>query len=222
MPTIYLENHCFSGELKQKNEKGTGSFVVGFMVKNYYRKMQDKKNGGQKMARHGENIRKRTDGRWEGRYKVFDENRGKYLYRSIYGRDYEETKEKLFMARFAPAAHDIGKRTVSKTKGGLRENTVGNRKAVLFSQVAGEWLTELSGKRKISTCIKYDTVYRIHLAVSSVHASFPPKWHRNCMERFLTTYRERNCRKACKKVLSALPTRSLPSQTNVIWQTSRC
>lgn len=27
------------------------------------------------MARHGENIRKRKDGRWEGRYKTFDEKR---------------------------------------------------------------------------------------------------------------------------------------------------
>lgn len=31
------------------------------------------------MARHGENIRKRKDGRWEGRYKVFDENKEIYL-----------------------------------------------------------------------------------------------------------------------------------------------
>ncbi len=29
------------------------------------------------MGRHGENIRKRKDGRWEGRYKVFDQNKGK-------------------------------------------------------------------------------------------------------------------------------------------------
>lgn len=25
------------------------------------------------MARHGENIRKRKDGRWEGRYQVYDQ-----------------------------------------------------------------------------------------------------------------------------------------------------
>lgn len=42
------------------------------------------------MARHGENIRKRKDGRWEGRYKVFDENRGRGVYRSLYGKTYEE------------------------------------------------------------------------------------------------------------------------------------
>ena len=49
---------------------------------NTEQKMEEKK-----MARPGENIRKRIDGRWEGRYKVFDENRVEYIYRSVYGSD---------------------------------------------------------------------------------------------------------------------------------------
>lgn len=49
------------------------------------------------MARHGENIRKRKDGRWEGRYLVYREEKGKQVYRSVYGRTYEEVKEKLFL-----------------------------------------------------------------------------------------------------------------------------
>lgn len=107
------------------------------------------------MARHGENIRKRIDGRWEGRYKVFDENKGKYIYRSVYGRDYVETKEKLFMARLGPVCHGMKKKTAAakSADGGT----------VLFSQAAAEWLAELSGRRKYSTYIKYDTIYRIHL-----------------------------------------------------------
>lgn len=52
------------------------------------------------MARHGENIRKRADGRWEGRYKTWDEHRGREFYRSVYGRTYEEVKEKMSRARF--------------------------------------------------------------------------------------------------------------------------
>lgn len=47
------------------------------------------------MARHGENIRKRIDGRWEGRYLIYSEEKGKHIYRSIYGRTYEEVREKL-------------------------------------------------------------------------------------------------------------------------------
>lgn len=39
------------------------------------------------MARRGENIRKRTDGRWEGRYiEKYDIN-GKACYRSVYIND---------------------------------------------------------------------------------------------------------------------------------------
>lgn len=45
------------------------------------------------MARRGENIRKRKDGRWEGRYKKDT----KYV--SVYGRTYSEVKEKLLNAK---------------------------------------------------------------------------------------------------------------------------
>lgn len=115
------------------------------------------------MARHGENIRKRADGRWEGRYKVFDEAMGKSIYRSVYGRDYGETKEKLSMAKLALACRGMMKRPGEQAEGG-RESAAGSRGAVLFSQAAGEWLGELSGRRKYSTYIKYDAVYRTHLA----------------------------------------------------------
>lgn len=47
------------------------------------------------MPRHGENIRKRTDGRWEGRYIEYYSNEGKACYRSVYGKTYTEIKEKL-------------------------------------------------------------------------------------------------------------------------------
>lgn len=47
------------------------------------------------MARHGENIHKRKDGRWEGRYPVYSEEKGRKIYRSVYGRSYQEVKGKL-------------------------------------------------------------------------------------------------------------------------------
>ncbi len=47
------------------------------------------------MARRGENIRKRTDGRWEGRYIASYDNTRKACYRSVYGATYTEVKEKL-------------------------------------------------------------------------------------------------------------------------------
>lgn len=116
------------------------------------------------MARHGENIRKRADGRWEGRYKVFDESRKKYVYRSVYGRDYGETKEKLSMARLGPVCHGMEKQRMAEAESGSRNGTDGCGGTVLFSQAAAEWFAELSVRRKYSTYIKYDTVYRTHLA----------------------------------------------------------
>ncbi len=47
------------------------------------------------MARRGENIYKRKDGRWEGRYRYFSAAEGKMKYRSVYARSYHEVKEKL-------------------------------------------------------------------------------------------------------------------------------
>lgn len=116
------------------------------------------------MARHGENIRKRIDGRWEGRYKVFDESRGKYVYRSVYGRDYGEAKEKLSMAKLGPACWGTEEKTVSETECGNREGVVGKEGGILFSHASGEWLSEVSRNKKYSTYIKYDIIYRTHLA----------------------------------------------------------
>jgi len=47
------------------------------------------------MARHGERIHKRKDGRWEGRYKTGNDENGRTLYSSVYGKTYSEAKQKL-------------------------------------------------------------------------------------------------------------------------------
>lgn len=47
------------------------------------------------MARKGENIYKRKDGRWEGRYRIPNPSGTKALYRSVYGKSYREVREKL-------------------------------------------------------------------------------------------------------------------------------
>ena len=46
------------------------------------------------MARKGENIYKRKDGRWEARFIVGRKQNGKAIYKSIYARSYKEVKEK--------------------------------------------------------------------------------------------------------------------------------
>lgn len=76
------------------------------------------------MARHGENIRIRKDGRWEGRYKVFDESRGKCIYHSVYGRDYGEVKEKLLKARIDAAWCDNRYKLCQEDFVGIGRNTI--------------------------------------------------------------------------------------------------
>ena len=44
------------------------------------------------MSRKGENIYKRKDGRWEGRYKKGVAANGRTIYGSCYGKTYRETK----------------------------------------------------------------------------------------------------------------------------------
>lgn len=48
------------------------------------------------MSRRGENIYRRKDGRWEGRYQIGKKIDGKVKYRSIYGKSYHEVKHKLY------------------------------------------------------------------------------------------------------------------------------
>ena len=46
------------------------------------------------MSRHGENIWKRKDGRWEARYIKGRNSDGKALYGSVYAKSYSEVKKK--------------------------------------------------------------------------------------------------------------------------------
>lgn len=88
------------------------------------------------MSRRGDNIRKRKDGRWEGRYiKQRDEN-GKAKYTSVYGKSYAEVKEKLLLIS-----------TVS-------ESTV-KPKQMMFSTALEMWLENEKIKIKESSYYKY-------------------------------------------------------------------
>ena len=124
------------------------------------------------MARHGENIRKRKDGRWEGRYLVYSEEKGKKLYRSVYGRTYEAAKEKLTMKKISlmetrgmhtgnAAAEKEGSGNGSGKKSGLEGQT--QPENLMFSELAAGWLGEVRQTRKASTYVKYSMVYRVHL-----------------------------------------------------------
>lgn len=87
------------------------------------------------MPRKGENIYKRKDNRWEGRYKTgFDES-GKSRYCSVYGKSYQEVKIKLIALKSAPVETSSGALTVKE----------------LFE----EWLPAIKLKVKSSTYANY-------------------------------------------------------------------
>lgn len=114
-----------------------------------------------KMPRHGTNIRKRTDGRWEGRYKHLQSN-NTYKYKSVYGKTCREVKEKLETI------------TAQKNQLVLEGDTVKlNDKDVLedFGKISAKWLENIKEIRKHSTYIKYHGIYEKHIkdAIGTVY-----------------------------------------------------
>lgn len=62
------------------------------------------------MSKRGENIYKRKDGRWEGRYVKCRTLHGKIQYGYVYGKSYSETKAKLKENASAQFGHPAVKR----------------------------------------------------------------------------------------------------------------
>ena len=94
------------------------------------------------MARKGENIFKRKDGRWEGRYiKARDGKKAVYGY--VFGKSYLEVKKKKSEA--------VSRIDYDKTQ--VKKST--QVKSPIFEDVSKQWLEELIPIRKKSTIVKY-------------------------------------------------------------------
>lgn len=109
------------------------------------------------MARHGESIWKRKDGRWEARYRTGGEERGRKTYHSVYGNTYDEVKEKR-IAAIQAAEKVLGYEAVCVPNTGNEPIP-----RILFSEAARQWLTKTADRRKYSTYVKYSNIYRLHL-----------------------------------------------------------
>ena len=112
------------------------------------------------MARHGENIRKRADGRWEGRYPAYSEKRGQKIYRSVYGRTYIEVKDKL------AAEKNSLKALVECEEEAVQIQRMLRAESITVTDAAKEWLMEIKDKRKQSTFIKYQFTQTSHIDFS--------------------------------------------------------
>ena len=107
------------------------------------------------MARHGENIRKRKDGRWEARFIQSYDADGKAKYRSVYGNSYDEVKEKR--ARAAATSGD---------------NTQGYSNDLTFVQVAEKWLASKKDVIKITSYNHYLNQLESHIIPDLINSKF--------------------------------------------------
>ncbi len=99
------------------------------------------------MARRGENIRKRKDGRWEGRYVAYDKKNKKVM-KSVYAKTYKEVRKKLAETKLL----------ISKEEDNKVANCGEN-----FWRVTENWLHEQYDTKKYATYIKYKNVVEKHL-----------------------------------------------------------
>lgn len=93
------------------------------------------------MPRKGENIYKRKDGRWEGRYIKSRTVSGKAIYGYIYAKTYKEAKEKVSIQRM-----------LQSIPAEIVEAESGTEK---FDDIAMEWLNAIRPNVKESTGNKY-------------------------------------------------------------------
>lgn len=139
------------------NRSGTGGIckkIVQNLKKSFAKTnlsiIEGQKNGqkGAKMPRRGENIRKRKDGRWEGRYYVQKMENGNSIQCSVYAKSYGEVKEKLSVAKLKKERLEKGKETDIQ---------------ISFSRVAEEWLAKIRVEKKHATYTKYRMIYEKYL-----------------------------------------------------------
>lgn len=98
------------------------------------------------MSKRGDNIHKRKDGRWEGRYEKGRKPNGSILYGSIYAKSYREVKMKL---------SEIAKETVEQNTQRFPEKT--------FGYVLELWMENNKIRLKGGTVNKYQNLIHAHI-----------------------------------------------------------
>lgn len=105
------------------------------------------------MPRKGENIYKRKDGRWEGRYKKGRKENGQLKYGYIYGKTYGDVKHRLY-------TYKVKYQTLIQLKG---------ETAIAYEDWAFSWMNQNQQKLKSSTYYTY--LYKL------THYIFPQIGH---------------------------------------------
>lgn len=99
------------------------------------------------MPKRGENIYKRKDGRWEGRYIKYHDTLGKVKWGYIYGKSYSEVKKILI-----------------EKKNDLKENAdVEKKGSSTYSVILDDWLSSSKINIKESTYARYLHLINTHI-----------------------------------------------------------
>ena len=105
------------------------------------------------MPKKGDNIYKRKDGRWEGRYIKDHTKSGRAVYGYVYAKSYREARVKLLSAVQAAVPS-------SGTEGAAVEKPEGK---LLFHDAAVEWLESVRPRVKESTCVRYQNLVEAYI-----------------------------------------------------------
>lgn len=121
------------------------------------------------MPRRGENIYKRKDGRWEGRYIALYDLNNKAKYASVYAHSYKEVKQKLIAAK-----------NLSQKGKSLNANN-----SFTVAECALEWLKQIRNQTKYSTFVKYSNILNNHI-IPSIGANKIENVTENTINRFIS------------------------------------
>lgn len=97
------------------------------------------------MPKRGENIYKRKDSRWEGRYRKGIDSSGKIRFGYVYGKTYKEVHDKLIILKSA-----------------YKENQKLSL-SLSFEKISQEWLAKEHLTVKVSTYNKYAYILKKHI-----------------------------------------------------------
>lgn len=99
------------------------------------------------MSKRGDNIHKRKDGRWEGRYKRGRKPDGTIKYGSVYGSSYREVKEKLEIVSLEKNNTPISKKSEQ-----------------CFGEILALWMDNNQLRLKGGTINKYQNLIDTHIS----------------------------------------------------------
>lgn len=99
------------------------------------------------MSKKGENIYKRKDGRWEGRYILSYDLTGKAKYGYVYAKTYTEAKQKMLERQ----SNNVVRKSTATRK-------------TLYGNILADWLRSVKMRVKESTYARYKRLVDTHIA----------------------------------------------------------